>query len=576
MCIKVTRHFRCGDAVEHVCEYLARCSNPIDWSDDVANGISDYACMEELDSREEWYAEPCPGCTGEMAHPKSEPVRVETRRSADNTIGGRPYAAEEYARNLAHWLFAYIHALGSRFREHDPFWDRERRCWAEGGALIKERLPCLLLELICPFRREHGSPWRLEELEDGRLRFARDRQCDCVATRQPGLCNTTWEIRQRTACKMYRAALDARSGPLDLDDRRACLWLVKQDDMMAKQALLQKKVLDKGVSLLGRLPLLETLRPQPEEIAERTTVLTEHNLMMVALFRQDIVGLGPEDRARFSARESLLAWVRFILARDSGLSLERADTILIAFAARLLRHDPNWQAYQPKVMDWKHDDNIFKRLALTANKFPRDMLQWVVGTLGPARFSYDSMRCLERWSMWALGDRTRAGIVAHNVVEAREHDLEELGRRGEAVCAICLESFDEHHGGGGMYRMPVQNWRCALLQRRHWFGRACLVRFARALPDGTDFSSAPTPHCPICREPFMDFDVPVEDGDEESDEDGFDGETEVEDGGNGDEDEEGEGLGHEEESEEESEEGNEGSDVNMESEDDAEAYQYTW
>lgn len=533
MCIKLRRYYRCSSTRQHKCEYLVRCSTPLVWSEDLVRGLRDQPCLADLETIEEWYHEPCPDCTGEIALPKTDPVTVMQNfkvvddnhldyydvTAAQNQSYSTGGAVDTYTQHLAYWIFSYLYGPDSGFDHEDPFRKEDGSGWVDGA--VMERQVAVLGELICQVRPEHGCPWRMvrldrwseegQEMREGQLDFLPTRGCDCLATQEPLLCNWALHIRRTVSSEIYRGMADPELNEFELDRHEMKVLYETQETVLKRHEELQKRVLDKGYSVLGRVPVLETVRTRQRMVYQRTMILTRDSFILTTTYAEQVAD--PGDKARFWARASLASWVIFILSRDVGLTTARARAILVHFIIKVVMHDPDWRSYRPRIMD----RNACKRLAHVANTYPADVERWVHETLAPLRHNnnhnnhnnhnaaaammHDIDELLhDMFNGFATQDRARASRVRRGVVRATEAELDELRRRGDDTCVVCLERFDDHACAADAYRLPVQHWRCYRGGHAHWCAQPCLVRSARTL-HGAGLA-APAPRCPVCRAEF--------------------------------------------------------------------------
>jgi hypothetical protein len=488
-----------------MCEYLVRCSSPFRWSEDVVRGIKDQPCMEELDTAEEWYNEPCSDCTGELLVPKTSPTRVVrliySKRPGEVANEGDGGAVGAYAEQLAHWLFIFLHKAGT-----NPFLKGKE--WADGA--LMERHMTILRELICHVRPEHGGQWGLvredrwdeetQTIREGVLDFLSVDVCDCLSTQNPWLCNWALHIRRLVAARIYYDLANPEVNEMGLDDAELGSLYELQESLLQCHVEFRKMILDHGLSVLGKHRMLEVLPTELADRIERTRLLLYDTQNLLGSYRKEIEHLGSDEKARresqarHESRASLMKWVRVILAYDSGLTIERARAILAYFAANVVKYDPDWEKYQPMAMEF----GACKRLAYIANSSYTNVPDWVTRTVRDYRGERFTLDLAVRWADWARIDRTRASLIHRTVVRATQAEVDEMKKNGGAVCGICLESFDDHDNA--VSNVPVQNWRCSYMGRSHWCGHACLMKFARTLQG----DSSPGPRCPICRAEFVD------------------------------------------------------------------------
>ena len=500
MCIKLTRHFRCSATVEHKCEYLVRCSSPFVWSDDIEKGIKDQPCMEELDTGEEWYNEPCSDCTGEPPVPKTSPTRVVRLTQSKNE--GEGVAVGAYAEQLAHWLFVSMHEVGT-----NPFFKDKGNEWADKA--LMERQMSILGEMICHVRPEHGGQWELgrkdgwdegtQTTREGVLDLLEGYGCHCLSTQNPWLCNWALHIRRKIAAGLYYGLADPFQNKTTLDQAGLESLYEHQDSLLQRHVEFRKRILDHGLSVQGKHRMLEVLPTELADRVERTRLLLDDSQNLVELYKKEIEHVGSDEnarrksQARHESRASLMTWVRLILAYDSGLTIERARAILAYFAANVVKYDPGWKNYQPLPMEF----GVCKRLAFMANKLYKRVPDWVNSTTGKFTGEGFPLDLTTKWEDWTRIERERASFMHRSIVEANEFEVDEMKESGDAVCGICLESFDDHVNA--ISNVPVQSRWCSYMGRSHWCGHACLMRFARTLQgDGSS-----VPGCPICGDEFV-------------------------------------------------------------------------
>ncbi|KAK4044423.1 hypothetical protein C8A01DRAFT_12212 [Parachaetomium inaequale] len=520
MCIKLTRHFWCAPTVEHVCQYLIRCSNPTFMPEDLAGeevaGRQRRPCLEEgnLETHEEWYRQACPSCTGEMDTPRvtcvqvgsitipgpSEDARLEEYFSNADSVDDTDVVSV-YVQNLAYWLFSYFDSEEASYGDDGPSGMMRVE---ELAAAQDERRTCVLNELVCQVHPEHGSPLRMVPGEEaqamgGEMGFnlqSPDDGCGCLSTESPWLRNWALHVRRTVSTQVYVQMVEpdddgVNQGRLDL-----AIDYDREQRTFRQCAALQKAAADKGPSALEALPVLEMLHRPKEVVDQRAQILEQDARSLILRCREDVMYLGGDRQEfeRHEARASLLPWASFILTHDSGLSTGRAREILALFAARVVRYDPEWQEFEPRI--WGYDAG--QRLAQLANRYPAGVSVWAAETLELVRDAAafeDEFNT--RYADWEGEDRERVALVHRNLVVASQAQLEELRRSGDAVCPICLEHFDDHSSAAS--KRPVQNRRCHQGGHAHWCGSACLVRFARTL-----YGDAIEPRCPICRTNFED------------------------------------------------------------------------
>ncbi|KAK4237543.1 hypothetical protein C8A03DRAFT_34483 [Achaetomium macrosporum] len=520
MCIKLTRHF-------HSTRFFDR-------EEITSQELRHQRCLDDLDEREEVYEhEACPDCSGEMPHPRLSPYSATAMTSQPFTgkwVYGVLAHAEGvdpasvvsvYAQNLATWLFAYMHADGSSssLGAKDVLREAlEQDDNARAEAELHHRVVSLVSEQICQEHPGHGSVWRVcaeqltpcetEELDnvveverEGEteprvLLFGPFAECECVPTHDPWLNNMALHIRRTVATGLQQGITDPERNILELDNQEL-------ERTFAIAAQLHKALTKRYAPVLGSLRSLEVLSVYDHILAHRESTLEEDRSWMVRLLRSDLLWkrtADPEKEAeRLDARASLVRWVTFLLARDPGLSLDRARRIQAVFIAKVVKHDPAGERHSLR------DDNLdrldaCRRLAHVANRHAARTPQWAAARLDRFTRAEYTQYMRREWTKWQQRDRDRAKTVELNVVEADGAQLETLRERGEAVCAICLEPFDEHTTAPGFDR-PVQNRRCAKRGCSHWCGRACLVKFGRTRQGG-NYLAAPHPRCPICRTEF--------------------------------------------------------------------------
>jgi hypothetical protein len=521
MCIKLIRHFQCSTTVEHVCEYLARCSNPTYMIEDLlgedANGRRRRPCLDEgtLETREEWYEHACPDCTGENVAPSKEPTRV-----VNHAIPGRnddyrykyfndpdivpdDDAVSVYAQNLAYWFLARMYAPDEPFAIDGPPLpgpmgdERDTLVW-------DERRMCVLNELICQVDPEHGCLGKLTMgedifLETGRREFGFQLDylgCPCLSTQNPWLCNWALDIRRQAAKKTYFQIADLG----DSIDLRYAFNL--QEHVIKECAKLGKAAAAKGPSAPEALPLLEVQHPLGNELGERNWVLGRDARLMTENFENHVLeqDYKTEDLeyGRHMSRASLLPWAVFILVHDSGLTLRRAREILALFGAKVVRHDPKWRDFKPRLFGY----DACERLAAVASQRPGFVYYWVGETLGPlvTDLTVFSKKLEMKYRLWQHQDRDRVAQVRNNIVAATDAEFQELRESGDARCPICFEDFDDHDSA--LSKNPVQNQFCYERGNKHWMNAACLVKFARILYNLANQEAAPPPRCPMCRTDF--------------------------------------------------------------------------
>jgi hypothetical protein len=311
-----------------------------------------------------------------------------------------------------------------------------------------------------------------------------------LSTQNPWLSNWALHIRRSIASDVYSQILDPdRSHPELSGDE------LQQAHATQKRFMANYKKLAKVNP--GQRPILEVLRTTKEWRHERYDALKNDGIQLLARCQWDVAELeDAEEEKRLEARAGLVVWVAFLLALDSGLTLERARVILALFMAKMVAYDPHWRDFDER----SSDSDPFKRLAHAANKHPVGVPEWVTETLDAFKSAEFAESLHNYCTRWERQDRERAAVVHRNIVRADEADVAALGESGDAACAICLEPFEEHDTA--LLRLPVQNWRCHRAGHKHWCGHHCLVRFARTLQGPS--LVAPEPRCPMCRTMFED------------------------------------------------------------------------
>lgn len=522
MCIKLIRHFQCSITVEHVCEYLARCSNPTYMTEDLlgkeANGRGRRPCLDEgtLETREEWYEQACSDCTGENVAPRKEPTRV-----VDHTIPGRnddyrykyfndpdivldDDAVSVYAQNLAYWFlmqmyapdkYSVMQAVDAPLLAEPMGDERDTRVW-------DERRMCVLNELMCQAHPEHGFLSKLTMgenifLNTGRQEFGFQLAhlgCPCLSTQNPWLCNWALDIRRQAAKKTYFQIADLGHS-IDLKYAYSL-----QEHVIKACAELGKAAAAKGPSAPEALPLLEIQHLLGDELNERTWVLERDARLMTENFESRILTQDDEDMkyGRHMSRASLVPFAAFILVHDSGLTLRRAREILALFAAKVVRYDHKWRDFRPRLLAY----DACERLAAAASQRPGFVYYWVAETLGPLVTDLEvfSKKLEMKYRLWQHQDRDRVSRVRNNMVTATDAEFQALRERGDTRCPICFEDFDDHVTA--LSKNPVQNRFCYERGNKHWMNAACLVRFARILYNLANEEATPPPRCPMCRTDF--------------------------------------------------------------------------
>lgn len=488
MCILVIRNFKCpGAPLPHQCKYMFRCSIPSVYRNvEKYEGAQDFPCMENLDTRMEWYDETCPACTGEISVPKTKPTGVMTTPHHDGRIPVR-----DYAFCLASWLLVGIHGkvtADPSYHIPDPVVSRT----AADDAFLERQL-MVLSELICQVRPEHGS------LPQLRVEYSRPRRpgrmvvsvaasdnCDCWATQHPCLTNWATDIRRKTA----RAAYCNMMSNLDAYD--LLLAFGHQEVIHKEHQAIQARVLNKNLSCQSRFPVPDMVQVNKEEIEFRTQALADDIASLDAKYLAEIPEevSSSQEMVRHRARASLLRWARIILARDSGLTLKRARDILNFFATRVVKYNPDWATYTPAP-----HTSTWKRLAHLANTRPYDISRWVAYT-AQAHGEGDHIESTreEFGFYWERGDRARAAAVHRNMATASEAELAELEH---AECLVCLSEFKDHTT---VLNTPVRNPRCGSEHSKHWVSLPCIIKAARTL-HGADLTPR-APKCPACRTKF--------------------------------------------------------------------------
>ncbi|KAH6854154.1 hypothetical protein B0I37DRAFT_394807 [Chaetomium sp. MPI-CAGE-AT-0009] len=530
MCIKLIRHYQCSTTVEHVCEYIIRCSNPTYMIEDLVGlnvpGRRRRPCLDEgtLESREEWYEQACPDCSGENVAPRTECVRAvdhgipgrddEYRHRYFNDPDSVPDddAVSVYAQNLAFWLLASMHMPGRRFDVLNPMTGPGPMGDESNPLVMDERRMYVLNELICQVYPEHGCLCKLgldeSAMQEGRREFGHQlpsRGCPCFATQKPWLCNWATHFRREAARDLW-LRLTSTEDRLDAE-----LAYNLQERTFLQCAVLGKAAAaTKGEASPEALPVLEVWQPPRDAIADRDWILGRDARLMVSFcedrhFEEEPEkeeGVIPEHEKNFlrlEARASLLPWATFILMHDSGLTIRRAREILAFFAARVLRYNPEWREFKPQLLAYDACD----RLKVLANERPDDVADWAWMTLAPFLSDPDVDKILRlSYVVWQQRDRQRVSAVCRNMVAATKAEFEALRESGDTRCPICFEDFDDHVSALSTH--PVQNRRCYERGHRHWLNAACLVRFARTLLNADDEDAAPGPRCPICLTEFGD------------------------------------------------------------------------
>ncbi|KAK3300769.1 uncharacterized protein B0H64DRAFT_449238 [Chaetomium fimeti] len=533
MCIKLIRHYECSSTVKHVCEYIIRCSNPTYMVEDLGEimyvpGRRRRPCLDKgtLDTREEWYDDQaCPDCTGENVAPETPCTRAREHTGGDDynphvyfeeadeieddsdsdDDAFYAYEVEDdnaisvYAQNLAFWLLAYMHSPSNPFDYINPLPGTPMGD-TDNPRVMAERRMYVLNELLCPVHPEHGCLCKLdldrEALAAGRREFGHQPPavgCSCLAAQKPWLSNWAAHIRREKARSLYFELVKSENGA-DLE-----IAYGLQERIFAQcAALVKRAAAAKEESSPEALPVLEILQLPSDAIADRRRVLRKDAKLMVSLCERE----HHEERHerhdedswnRLQGRASLLPWVNFILAHDSGLTLRRAREILGFFTTRVVRYKRKWREFKPRILDY----DACERLRVVASERPNDVCYWARETLGPYVKSTDFDTKLGKdYVDWQLEDRTRASIVSRNMTKASDEKFEALKESGDTQCPICLEDFETK---------PVQNWRCYQRGHRHWVHAPCLVKFGRTLLDRNRDDVAPAPRCPICRTEFEDF-----------------------------------------------------------------------
>ena len=518
MCIKLIRHFQCSATVEHVCEYLARCSNPTYMVEDLWRqglGRERRPCLDEgtLETREEWYEHACSDCTGENPAPMKECVCA-----IDHAISGRnddyryeyfnnpdivpsDDAVRVYAHNLAYWLLAYMHEPDQPFDIDEPPPSVEHISYEAPPSIVwDERRTYVLNELLCQVSPGHGCLCRLSVDEDAILTEGRrefvfmedDLGCSCPSTQDPWLCNWALQIRRDTAKDIY-FQLTNLGGNLEMESAYRL-----QERVIKECKRLGEAAAAKGPSAPEALPVLEIQHPLGDAVAERNWVLGRDARLMTGGFENRIPDEDEEEYGRHMSRASLLPWAVFILVHDSGLTLRRAREILALFAAKVVRYNPLWQDFKPQICGY----DACERLAAVASQRPMFVEYWVGETLGPlvTDLTVFSKRLEMKYRLWQHQDRDRVACVRNNIITATDAQFQWLRETGDTRCPICFEDFDDHVSA--LSKNPVQNRFCYERGNKHWVGAACLIKFARILYNTADEEAAPPPRCPICRTDF--------------------------------------------------------------------------
>ncbi|KAH6650342.1 hypothetical protein F5144DRAFT_625400 [Chaetomium tenue] len=536
MCIKLIRHFKCSATVEHTREYLARCSNPTYLIEDLVGslpgpgGVARRPCLDEgtLETREEWYRQTCPDCTGENEAPKEGCVGA-----IDHDILGRgddrryeyfnnahlvPYddAVNVYAHNLAYWLLADIYSPNRSYLKDilGPMGDySDISVWQERNTYVMN-------ELLCHADPGHGFLCKLVPDvgtldEEGReiCHQPAHEGCPCPSTQKPWLCNWALHLRRQAARNLYFQLMDTE-GSLDEANYELQEEVINHCAEMSKVAVADA-IADKGPSAPEALPVLEIQHPLGDALADREWVLGRDARLMAHFFERRVLDedFEPLGNARYVSRASLLPWAVFILTHDSGLTLRRAREILALFASKVVRYYPNWQDFKPQLLTGY---DACERLAAVASQRPLYIPEWVRDTLGPLTDSSSFNKKTEmKYTLWQMQDRDRVDSVYANIVTATDAEFQALRESGDARCSICFEEFDDHVSA--LAKNPVQNWHCHSRGNKHWMNMTCLTKFARELYNLADEDAAPPPRCPICRTPFEDLESESEETGSDSD-----------------------------------------------------------
>ncbi|EAQ92900.1 predicted protein [Chaetomium globosum CBS 148.51] len=538
MCIKLIRHFECSIMVEHTREYLARCSNPTYLIEDLVGslpgpgGLGRRPCLDEgtLETREEWYKQACPDCTGENEAPKEGcsgviehniPGRGDDRRyeyfSNAHLV---PYddAVNVYAHNLAYWLLANIYSPDRSRIRNSTLWSGPMGTYSD-ISVWQERNTYIMNELLCQVDPGHGFLCRLavdesipdEESTEFGLQLPHE-GCPCPSTQKPWLCNWALHIRREAARDIYLQLMDMSNGILDEANYKLQQEVINHCGNISKLTA-ANAIADKGPSAPEALPVLEIQHPLGDALVDRGWVLGWDAGVMAELFACRVLDEDDEPlgSARHVSRASLLPWAVFILMHDSGLTLRRAREILALFASKVVRHYPDWRDFRPQLLTGY---DACERLAAVASLRPLYIPDWVNKTLGPLLNITDfNTKTRIKYTLWQKQDRGRVNSVWANVVTATDAQFQALRESGDTRCPICLEEFDDHDSA--LPKNPVQNWHCYCRGNKHWINMTCLTKFARTLYNLADEDAAPPPRCPICRTTF-------EDSESESDETEFD------------------------------------------------------
>ncbi|KAK3329809.1 hypothetical protein B0H66DRAFT_610864 [Apodospora peruviana] len=525
MCIKIIRHFACDVFGDHVCNYILRCSAPVQV---LLRKDPDFeqACIKNHSEREEWYDDACPDCTGFcVLPPQNPPSRVVERDLGQQQLNNGSTSTEpfglcettletvgSYTNYLCRFIF-YL-ATSNIFANDDiePLQDLMMAPPSGGRPTLRKlthKFSVLLQEILCKSNPSHGAANEMDhaqfEDDDGGVHHEHSLHptfyCDCFFNPQQHLrflSNPATHIRTLLTVRMLQEMCqEDQSDPAARPVMEMLHNLQNAMTMafgaMEKQWRKQPADLQTDVDMIF-LPYTEL----------QHRIGTLKNLMTDAMsrFRQDIRRLYLPDEAaelkRLQDRANLVKIAIYLMAADVGVSLSRARMALSCLLTMVVGYDADWASFDPSSPD--RPNFHLRRLAYLANHNPRsvrywaDMVNWKLD-------SEDEHRKYERkWGQWCEIMSARAEVVLE-IVRATSPDLARLDPM-EACCPACCEDLVQQKATESELVAPSANKWCHANGAAHWYCRNCLVRNALAIPSHAKGYTPPAPHCPTCRVPF--------------------------------------------------------------------------
>ncbi|KAK3941100.1 hypothetical protein QBC46DRAFT_340900 [Diplogelasinospora grovesii] len=462
---------------------------------------------------------------------------------------------------------------------------------------LLERQAVLATELLCKVSPRHGTEFSIRStpVENAEafgewLQYRQaDNNCECLPTVAPNLSNMATKLRREIAQNIYLNLINhmfARVTPRFCKNYLQKLEILILESAEEVQSHSNKRLQKQqerrqakgeggedasdndgdGVTVLPLLKLWTV-----KEFEQRKSFLgdvIDKKLRQLAMEIDDKIddlqerlgggGLLMEaqklmEKRLLESRANLTGFMKILLALDTGLTIERAGSIMRLFMNMVVKFDWLWTRYEPTVEKIDPDGpgqpaTPHKRLAWMANHHVDEVTAWALTTMIRPTWSQTSWWDMlgARFENFMQADEARAKIVRQNVVAATSTELANLREESADYC-FCGSQFtdpipdfpnrQEQQTQNQLdslpsdldlttRHVPYQNKRCHAAGASHWACLGCLVRNARALPHSRGIE----PHCPMCRTHYVEQSPEYDDEeDEDDDEDACDDEEDYED-----------------------------------------------